>query len=87
MAVAFSPDSKKVLTGSDDNTLRRLWETATGKLNSGPPLQHQDKVGAVAFSPDGKTVLTGSTDTTAPTLGRQQRVRSAVVPYTIKKLD
>ena len=63
MAVAFSPDGKTVLTGSVDKTAR-LWETATGKP-LGPPLQHQNGVGAVAFSPDGRTVLTGSWDNTA----------------------
>ena len=62
-AVAFSPDGKTVLTGSDDGTAR-LWDAATGKP-IGPPLPHQDAVNAVAFSPDGKTVLTGSWDKTA----------------------
>ena len=56
--MAFSPDGKTVLTGSDDKTAR-LWDAATGKP-IGPPLQHQRRVNAVAFSPDGKTVLTGS---------------------------
>ncbi|HEV3260899.1 MAG TPA: serine/threonine-protein kinase, partial [Gemmataceae bacterium] len=62
-AVAFSPDGKAVLTGSDDNT-GRLWNARTGKP-LGPPLQHQGSVRAVAFSPDGKTALTGSDDNTA----------------------
>src|SRR5882762_9248504 len=56
-AVAFSPDGKTALTGSQDQTAR-LWDTATGKP-LGPPLWHGQLVGAVAFSPDGKTVLTG----------------------------
>ncbi len=61
--VAFSPDGKTVLTGSDDKTAR-LWNAATGKP-IGPPLAHQDAVNCVAFSPDGKTVLTGGADKTA----------------------
>ena len=62
-AVAFSPDGKAVLTGSDDSTAR-LWDAATGRP-IGIPMAHQGQVRAVAFSPDGKTVLTGSSDKTA----------------------
>ena len=62
-AVAFSPDGKTVLTGSDDRTAR-LWDAATGRP-LGLTLTHQGEVVAVAFSPDGKTVLTGSMDKTA----------------------
>jgi tetratricopeptide (TPR) repeat protein len=62
-AVAFSPDDKTVLTGSEDKTAQ-LWDAATGQP-LGPPMTHQGPVFAVAFSPDGKSVLTGSTDRTA----------------------
>ena len=61
--MAFSPDGKTVITGSEDNTAR-LWDAATGRP-LGPPLTHQGEVRAVAFSPDGKTVITGSRDKTA----------------------
>src|SRR5262249_28077534 len=60
LAVAFSPDGKKVLTGSRDKTAR-LWDATTGK-----ELQkfegHASSVTSVAFSPDGKEVVTGSLD-------------------------
>jgi WD40 repeat protein len=62
-AVAFSPDGKAVLTGSEDGTAQ-LWSARTGKA-LGPALKHQKGVNAVAFSPDGKTLFTGSFDGTA----------------------
>jgi WD40 repeat protein/serine/threonine protein kinase len=62
-AVAFAPDGKTVLTGSDDHAARR-WSVDSGRL-LGEPLQHAHGVHAVAVSPDGKTLLTGSGDFTS----------------------
>src|SRR5262249_54026182 len=55
-AIAFSPDGKMVVTGSDDQTAR-LWSVATGKP-IGAPLRHDEKVRGVGFSSDGKHVVT-----------------------------
>jgi eukaryotic-like serine/threonine-protein kinase len=62
-AVAFSPDGKIVLTGSEDKTAR-LWEATTGRP-IGQPLYHHAEVSAVAFSPDGQSILTGCYDSSA----------------------
>src|SRR5436190_602293 len=63
-SVAFSPDSKFVLTGVLHHEMPLSWEVATGKaLHSYQG--HTDAVTSVAFSPDGKFVLTGSHDSTA----------------------
>jgi WD40 repeat protein len=58
LVVAFSPDSRQVLTGCSDRKAR-LWDVATGKLVSEPFAEHERELWWVAFSPDGKTLLVG----------------------------
>ena len=61
-SVAFSPDGRQVLTGSDDNTAVLRDVASKETLHT---WRHDDNVWSVAFSPDGRQVLTGSWDNTA----------------------
>ena len=62
-SVAFSPDGKRIVSGSSDKTLR-LWDATTGQSIGIPLTGHQAGVTSVAFSPDGKHLVSGSDDTT-----------------------
>ena len=58
----FSPDGKRIVTASKDNTAR-LWSVTGEPI--GEPMRHEGKVNSAQFSPDGKLVVTASADKTA----------------------
>jgi WD40 repeat protein len=57
--LAFSPDGKTVLTGSEDGDMR-LWDRATGRQRS--RFRPAFWISAAAVGPDGRTVLVGRHD-------------------------
>ena len=61
-AIAFSPDSKRIATGSHDQMVR-LWDTSTGQLLY-TLVGHTYIVWGLAFSPAGQILASGSHDQT-----------------------
>ena len=62
VAVAASPDSNFVATGSRDKSAK-LWDVHSGR-EVRSFLGHDQTVNALAFTPDGKKLLSGSSDKT-----------------------
>jgi WD40 repeat protein/serine/threonine protein kinase len=56
LTATFSPDGRKLITTSSDQTAR-IWDIASGQMLT-PPLVHPDGVSVAAFSPDGRRVVT-----------------------------
>ncbi len=62
-AVAWSPDSTRIASASNDKTVQ-VWEATTGKnllIYGG----HSDSIWVVAWSPDGRRIASASDDRTA----------------------
>jgi WD40 repeat protein/serine/threonine protein kinase len=62
-SVAFSPDGRRIVTGSADNTAK-VWDARTGTALLDLK-GHMNQVTSVAFCPDGTRIVTGSADNTA----------------------
>jgi eukaryotic-like serine/threonine-protein kinase len=60
VSAQFSPDGKRIATGSSDGTAR-VWDAQTGQPLT-KPLKHGDVVNSVQFSPDGARIVTASSD-------------------------
>ena len=62
VSVAYSPDGKRIISGSGDKTIK-IWDANIGRcLNS---LEgHSGVVTSVAYSPDGTKIISGSRDNT-----------------------
>src|SRR5438034_11637923 len=59
-ALAFTPDGRGVLSGSDDGTVR-VWDASTGRGIRELP-GHAGGVTALAATPDGRAVLSGRSE-------------------------
>ncbi|MEO1054899.1 MAG: caspase family protein, partial [Bacteroidota bacterium] len=62
-SLAFSPDGKYVVSGSEDKNIK-VWHIKTGKEFRGLR-GHKGEVISLAFTPDGKTLISGSDDRNA----------------------
>ena len=65
-SVAFSPDGKRIVSGSEDNNSSKVWDPTSGQetLTLKGHTMAWALGGSVAFSPDGKRIVSRSGDST-----------------------
>jgi WD40 repeat protein len=62
-SVAFSPDGKKIISGSQDRAVR-VWDVASGQAIRFPIKDPTDKMISFALSPDSRKIVSASLDGT-----------------------
>ena len=60
--MAYSPDGRRIVSGSEDQTVR-VWDAASG-VELARLRGHAGWVRSVAYSPDGRRIVSGSDDHT-----------------------
>jgi WD40 repeat protein len=60
-SLVYSPDGKRIITGSRDKTVR-IWDAQTGVPIGEPFRGHKHSVTSVAYSPDGKHIISSGND-------------------------
>ncbi|KAG8853584.1 POC1 centriolar protein A [Serendipita sp. 411] len=54
--MAYSPDGRRIISGSSDKTIR-VWDAETGKAVDNPFEGHTDFISNVTYAPDGRRVF------------------------------
>jgi WD40 repeat protein len=62
LSVAITPDGRRIVSGSDDETVR-VWDTSSG-AQLAVLRGHEGRVECVAVTPDGGRIVSGSRDKT-----------------------
>jgi WD40 repeat protein len=61
LSVAFSPNGRHIVSGSEDNTVR-IWDSESQQQIGQPLSGHANPVSPVAFSPTAGPIISGSQD-------------------------
>ena len=70
-SAAYSPDGKRIVSASGDNTMR-VWDAETGETLK-TLIGHTGAVYSAAYSPDGRRIVSASGDNTMRVWGRGNR--------------